>query len=279
MRLLRFLTRRKHIGEVNASSDFVFQLSNHRLQYTAGGRTLIVSFDNAARPLNEKYVGRHTWGQKFYLGQGHSLLGVIARRRDWYRRYDLIEAFEAIKNQGFFESFSNVVFTGGSMGGYAAAAFAPFAPGCKVVAYSPQSTLKPDITPWENRFPEGTRQNWSLPFWDGADGVRHAGLCYIIYDNLDTFDRRHADRLSVGPHVVNLPIPGAGHGGAPMLNQIGIFKEVNRAMIAGKLDPKWFFKTIRARRGTLLYREVLANHALARNHPTFAECVHRLAGP
>ncbi|RDW13575.1 hypothetical protein DIE28_07465 [Paracoccus thiocyanatus] len=64
-----------------------------------------------------------------------------------------------------------------------------------------------------------------------------------------------------------------------MLNQMGIFKEVNRAMIAGELDPKWFFRTIRARRGTLLYREVLANHAVARNHPILAERVHRLAGP
>lgn len=263
---------------VRRDAAFSIELPQHRLQYLPGGGTLVVSFDNASRPVSEPYEGRHTWGQPFYTGLGHSLMGVIARRNDWYRDRDLIAGLEELRDQGFFASFDRVVLTGGSMGGFAALAFAPLAPGCIVIAFSPQTTLRRDLVPWEPRYPEGKRQDWTLPYSEAADGVAAAGLAYVLYDNLLGPDRRQAMRLRASPQVRHLRLPAGGHAGTPALNQMKLLRDVTCAMIAGTLDEPQFRRLARRRRGIVLYRQNLIALALERGHPRLARRVLDLSG-
>lgn len=279
MAMKYFLRNRSRITSLSRDTPFSIELPNHRLQYQPGGATLVVSFDNAARPANEPYEGRPTWGESYYLEQDHALLGVIARKPDWYRCTHLIAALEDIANQGFFDGFARVVLTGGSMGGFAAAAFAPITPGCIVIAMSPQSTLKSDLVPWETRFESGRRQDWSLPYGDGAAGIRSASQAYVVYDNLDIMDKRHADRLTESEQVTHLRIPAGGHGVSPTLNQMGVLKKLTGEMIDGSVDSLEFPRLARLRRKTPQYRRVLANHALMRKRLHFAERVCELSIP
>ena len=267
MKLFWFGKRLATASQANIHDRFTIDLPNHRLQFRPGGTTLIVAFDNAARPVNETYEGRATWGEHFYLSQGYALMGVIARQADWYRSRHLIAALEDLRDQGFFSSFARVVFTGGSMGGFAAAAFAPLAPGCTVIAMSPQSTLLGDLVPWESRFEEGRRQDWSLPYADAAIGIHAAGRAYVVYDSLDTLDRRHAKRLSEGKQIIHFRLPAGGHGVSPVLGQMGVLKDLTRDMIDGSANVADFVRVARLRRKTLQYRRVLASHAVARRHP------------
>ena len=279
MKLFNFGRQRTASSEIRADARFVVNLRDHRLQFQPGGSTLVVAFDNASRPVNEAYEGRPTWGEGFYLSQGYALLGVIARKTDWYRDAELIAALEGLKEQGFFDAFARVVLTGGSMGGFAAAAFAPIVPGCAVVAMSPQSTLQNTLVPWETRFEEGRRQDWSLAYGDGAVGIRAAGRAYVIYDSLDILDKRHADRLPESDRVVHLRIPAGGHGVSPTLGQMGVLKNLTRDMIDGTVDLKGFARMMRLRRKSLQYRRVLAHHALTRRRPRLAERVCDLSIP
>lgn len=64
---------------------------------------------------------------------------------NWYRDAALITRLERLRDDGFFRGYGRVIFSGASMGAFAACAFAPLAPGCTIIAYSPQSTLHPDV--------------------------------------------------------------------------------------------------------------------------------------
>ncbi|MFC0200059.1 hypothetical protein [Paracoccus rhizosphaerae] len=257
--------------------EFVHDLPSHRLQYRPGGSTLIVSFDNAARVDKEAYVDRKSWGESFYLREKHSLLGVIARETDWYRNRKLIRTLEEWAKCGFFRSFDRVVLTGGSMGGFAAMTFASLVPGCIVIAFSPQSTLDPKIALSDNRFPSSRRYSWRLPYSDAAANVAAAGKAYIIYDNLLHLDRWHVARLPDAEHIYKLPIPGCGHGGTPVINQIGFFKEITRGMISGKMEAGRFRRLVRMRRRSSLYYFTLVDHAEYRGHLSFLPCIRKLA--
>lgn len=259
------------------NEGFNLFLTNHRLTYHPGGSTLVVSFDNAARPFEGPFNNREIWGEKFYRKEGHSLLGVVARNPDWFRSADLIAGMQALSNTGFFQQFDKVVMTGGSMGAFAACAFAPLAPGCTVLAVSPQMTVDPQLVPWETRFPKATKQDWSLPFSSATEGLSAAGRVYVVFDPLDRRDRMHVRMLPTLPNVVPLAIPAAGHDVSVLLHQINILKPYTRAAIDGTLSQATFRKMISTRKKGLRYRRILFRHAIHRGHYQFAVRVAELS--
>lgn len=262
--MFRHLFQRKAKRTPRPQEAFVRELGDHRLQFEPGNETLIVSFDNAARPAQEPYIGRPTWGDKFYRSEGFSILGVIARRAIWYRDPKIIEALESLRDGGFFASFDRVIMSGGSMGGFAAAAFAPLAPNSLVIAFSPQSTLDAKKVPWEWRYSEGKAQDWSLPYSEAAEGVAYARHCYVVYDGLDRPDRRHARRFGNPAKTTHLNLPGGGHGVSPLLSQMGLLKLTTQKMIEMSLDKSEFQILARNRKAAVQYHRVMANHAIKR---------------
>lgn len=252
-----------------ATSDFSIETRGHRLQFRQGGGTLIVSFDNAARARNTPYAGRSIWGEKFYLDEGHSLLGVIAATSDWFRCRDLIAALENLAATGFFAKFDRVIFAGSSMGGFGAAAFAPLAPGCTVLALNPQATLERARVPWDRRFAEGLAQDWALPYGDAATGLTAAQVAYVFYDPLNRPDKRHAGMIAAASSARLIPMPGGGHGVPLMLVQTGLMKPVSRQIIAGTFDVSAFSRDIRSRKQTIRYHRMLAREALLRGKPAY----------
>lgn len=253
-------------------------LPRHTLKYYPGGDTLIVAFDHAQMPPGS-HATRLPYGYKFYAAEGHSILGVVAHRPDWYRCPVLIRELSRLSRQGFFGRFRRVVLVGGSMGGFAAAAFAALVPGCTVLAYNPQSTLDQKLVPWERRYAQGRRQNWSLPCSDAAPGSARAAAAFLIYDPFHGPDRRHIARFPRDANVMRLVLPCCGHGVAPVLQEMGILKEVSRAAIAGTLTPQAFHRLARARKGQLRYRRLLVHAALMRRHFDLAARVCDLSAP
>ncbi|MGR3198154.1 MAG: hypothetical protein ACU0DH_03745 [Paracoccus sp. (in: a-proteobacteria)] len=250
--------------------NFVVETKGHRLQYLHGSDTLVVSFDNAADAKGTPYEGRPIWGQSFYRSEGHSLLGVSAATNDWFRCGELIAALTDLAESGFFKNFRHVVMAGSSMGGFAAAAFAPLAPGCTVLSLSPQATLDPEQVPWEKRFADGLRQDWSLPFGNAAEGLKAARVGYVLYDPLNRPDQRHVNMIAAAPSARFIKVPAGGHGVPPMLVQTRLMKQVSRDIIAGRFDEASFYKSIRVRKDTIRYYRMLAREALLRRKFGFA---------
>jgi hypothetical protein len=239
-----------------AAAGDAHDLPANRLLYTPGDATLVVSFDNAGSPHREP-PDRPAWGHKFYTGEGHAVLGVIAKASDWYRDPDLHAALIELRDTGFFARFDRVMMTGSSMGGYGATAFAGLAPGCHVLSFNPQSTLRSDLVPWETNHPNGRIQDWIGPFADAATEARAAAQCYVFYDPYHFEDRRHADRYS-GPGLRHMRVPFMGHGLPQAFQDMGMLKEVMRRGIAGTLEDDWFYTAVRARRSQAKYYKTLA---------------------
>ncbi len=234
-----------------------------------GDDTLVVAFDNLSS-VNDTSLEREAWGDKFYAQNGWSSLGIIAFDANWYRDDVLFDYLESLRDQGFFRRFRHVVFTGTSMGGYAACAFSGLSPGATVVSYSPQSTLKKDLVPWEKRFNRGRQQDWSGRYADAAALTGKAKRVYLCYDPYMRGDKAHADRFH-GPNISHLHTNYIGHKSVVFMRRVGILKTVTSMCISAEMTPEIFNRLYRARRKMPWYYSALMDMALQRGHRKLAE--------
>lgn len=219
---------------------------------------LVVSFDNLSQAGNEAYA-REPWAQKFCEDRGYCHVGVYAQKPTWFRDAGLIDFLEQLRNDRFFNGFQRVAFVGTSMGAFGALTFSSLAPGCNVVAFSPQTTLNEAQVPWETRFGKGRAADWSLPYSDAATQTMGASNIYLIYDPFHKADRAHIDRLH-GPNLVPLKGFGIGHKSALLLNRMEALKPVMELGITGMLKPHDFYKAMRARKDIYLYRTAMEGY-------------------
>jgi hypothetical protein len=244
--------------------------------YSARGKKrLVVAFDNLSS-VNDDSLARETWGDKFYRDNNWSSLGILSFDANWYRDDVLFDYLEGLRAQGFFAQFKHVVFTGTSMGGYAACAFSGLAPGATVIAYSPQSTLKKDLVPWEKRFNRGRRQDWSGRYQDAALHTSEASKVYLCYDPYMEGDKRHARRFS-GDNIVHLHSNYVGHKTVVFLRRAEILKKVTALCMENRMTPARFADLYRKRRLLPWYYFGLMDLALERGHRGLSDRIIRAA--
>ncbi len=228
--------------------SFRKQLSKHEVCFFRRGRILVVSFDFAfAEKIADQNQERIPWGYEFFKSSGYSHLGIVVKKTDWYRSPDLHIEMQSLSRNGLFNQFDRVVFAGGSMGGYGAAAFSSLHPGSIVVALNPQSSLAPKLTPWETRFVIGQRQNWDGLFSDAAVEAESAAKVYIVYDPYHKLDKKHVDRFK-GSNIARLRMPFFDHHIPVHLKRLGILKEFMKSAIEKNISPDDFSKLLRNRR-------------------------------
>ncbi|WP_138933568.1 hypothetical protein [Roseovarius arcticus] len=230
--------------------------------------TLVVTFDNLSA-VNNLSPQRAPWAYKVLRQQGCAHLGVLAHRKDWFREPNLIAEMEAMRDQGLFRGYKNVIFTGTSMGGFAALAFSSLSPGARVLAFSPQSTLDEDIVPWETRFSMGRLRNWRLPFSDAAFEIEPAEQVVVISDPNFDLDQRHVDRLTT-PNVIKLKAWYSGHFSPVFLNRADLLKPVMTKMIEGTLTEDVFYRLYRGRRKLPWYKRSLEETLVQKGHKELA---------
>jgi hypothetical protein len=235
--------------------------------------TLIVSFDNLSS-VKEPSLARETWGYPFYRSEGWSHLGVMAFEKNWFRDEDLFNFMEGQAKAGLFKRFKRVVMTGTSMGAYAATAFSHLAPGCTVMAFSPQSTLDKKLVPWEERFGSGRKQDWSGRYRDAPDYCRKAKDVFIIYDPYFAPDKKHADRYQ-GDNIHHLKSWYSSHKSALFMRRADMLKGVMQAAVAGEMTPHLYYQMFRSRRDLPWYYHGLADHAIKAGHKGLAGTMAR----
>ena len=256
-------------------TGFLQKFARHSVAFVDHGPDdLVVTFDNLAE-LGNTGLHRGPWAYDFYAERGCSVMGVMARKGVWFRDRDLIDFLTSLSEDGFFKRFSRVLFTGNSMGGFGALAFAPLAPGADILAFSPQSTLDKAKVPWEPRYEKAWAADWSLPFSDAAEGVAAAGTATVIFDPYVSEDRQHAARIT-GANVQKLTAWYASHKSPVFLRRLDILKPISQAALSRQLTPKLFYDLYRARRTTPWYRNSLINHAKRRGHDKMAEGVQEM---
>ncbi|WIY26306.1 FkbM family methyltransferase [Parasedimentitalea psychrophila] len=201
------------ISQAAKAGNFWLKGTNCDLVAELRSETLLVTFDNLAS-INER-PETPPWGP--WLGPrakalGYSILGVQSHHKDWYRTSEPPEQISGLQASGFFDRFKHIVFTGTSMGGFAALSFAGLVPSARVLAFSPQSTLNRDIAPFESRYPYPHRKfDWQSPeYLDAAEHVGAIASGHVFFDPRIQEDRLHAERLQ-SPSLTQVRIPFAGH--------------------------------------------------------------------
>jgi len=230
---------------------------------------LLVTFDNLSN-VNDAAPLREPWAYKFARDNGLSHLGVMAHVSDWYRDADLIRRFERLVQKGFFDGYDRVTFAGVSMGGYAAMAFGSLVEGSHVIAINPQTTLDEGLVPWETRYENGRRQDWTLPLGDAAALTGKLGRLNVFYDPYHELDQKHLDRLS-GDNIRIFKCWFSSHKTAVFLRKIDALKAVMQHCIFDELTEPVFYKLYRGRRDLPWYRGALSAYFTESGRPEIAD--------
>ncbi|WP_432448875.1 hypothetical protein [Aliiroseovarius marinus] len=230
--------------------------------------TLVVTFDNLDIAMNKR-DDRRPWGYSFIEAQGWSMLGVLAGGWTWYREPWVYDQFDDLKKSGFFKQFKRVVFYGASMGGYAACAFSPAAPGCDVVAISPQSTVDKSVVPWETRYKTVWDRDFTGKYGDAAKVSKKAGKISILYDPYEPLDAQHAARFT-GKNVTHLRAPLLGHRLGSSLNQMGILSPIILGALNGTLTQEDYAQLLKARKTFPRYQKELFSRTVKKGHKDLA---------
>ncbi len=230
---------------------------------------LFVSFDNLASV--GEYDPPQPWMHARLAKMGFSVLGLIARRKDWYRNADTPALLTNLRDAGLFEGFERIIFTGTSMGAYAALTYSRLLPGSQVLAFSPQTTLNREIAPFERRFKYGLRKwEWDDPaFLDAAEATPDAGRVWLFYDPMVPEDRAHAMRIA-GPHVHHMKCRHFGHRLIRQVKACGVLEDLISDIGTGTFDALAFHKKRRARRKVRPWCRALLGDLIEAGHPKLA---------
>ena len=254
------------IDVLPGENDFIKELGeDHVGIYVQGEDTLVVCFENLDK-VEESDMNRAPWGYSFISGLGHSFLGLMAAKWSWYRDNAVLDFFDELKEQGFFDQFSKFVFYGASMGGYAAAAFSSVAPGATVIIMSPQATLERRIASWETRY----RKDWIRDF-NGRHGyapdqVKSAKKVYLFFDPDNREDAMHA-KLFCGENVCKFRCLFLGHLMASLMQRMGILKSTVLSCINGNITSYSFYSVLRKRREENRHQLEMLNRLVRKKRP------------
>lgn len=257
------------LEQIGAEHGFFRQIDDeHKALFLRGDDTLVVTFDNLD-DARQKVEDRLPWGVKFISSQGWSALGIAAHGWTWYRSEQVHDFFDELRDTGFFQQFSRVVFYGTSMAGYAAAAFAAAVPGATVIALSPQATLDRDITGgWEGRFRTAWRRDFNSRYGYAPDQIAQAKRVWIFYDPHVREDAGHA-ALFRGPNVTHIRCRHLGHNMGSVMTMMGALKPIVYGLVSETVDEIGVYKALRPRRRLPFYQKQFLNRLMKSNRPRY----------
>lgn len=232
--------------------------ARHAALFVEQAPTLLVTFECADAIRNTR-MDQMPLATTLADEAGWSRLTLIAEGDTWFRDPSVYAYFDRLVDDGFFEDFDRVIFYGAGMGGYAAAAFSVAAPGATVIALSPQATLDPRVTEWDDRFIEYRRISFTDRYGYAPDMLEACDRAYILYDPYITLDAMHA-ALFTRPNAVKLRCRHLGGALESDLLNMGVLTELVDAACEGQLTPKVFHQLLRQRREYLPYLRHLLVH-------------------
>lgn len=229
-----------------------------------GSDTLVISFEPGGWVVELPDKNQHAWAQNLVAQAGWDGLFILPKVMNWYQSPELWDFFKSMKKTGFLGGYRRIVMYGNSMGGFAALLFARLAGAHRVVALHPRSTLNNKVLPWPSEFSKQLSYNKTGPRADALHGLMPGIEVMIFVDPFHRRDKRHADRIAALHRDTELiRVPFAVHLVPQLLKNMGILSDVAQKAIGGRLDPKLFYKSIRARKEDEKYVEAL-NLALLR---------------
>lgn len=241
---------------------FYHNLSNNFVSYVPGNKILIVSFDNAYSP--SIIENRKPYGYNFITRRGWSSLGVMEKKKNWFRQEDLRDLFDELKTSGFFLQFDKVVFYGASMGSFGATAYSSAAPNSTVLIYGPRATHNHKYF-MENGFVEQSENRYDCV----PAGVVSAGKVFLFYDPINEKDAKHAD-IFRNQNTELFECRHLGHVVANEFASMSILKPILEKVVDESFDRAEFYNLFRQRKSSTSYIHKLMLAAIAKGHYSMA---------
>ncbi len=270
------MTREAHRAALEAAAGRAGTLEpagdEHLLLRRPGAGTLLVTCD-ALEACRAREDGL-PFGSTLAGARGWASLDVLSDGRTWFRCDALHDRVDALTDEGAFDGYDRVVFAGGGIGGYGAAALSLACPGATVLAIAPYATLARGAAPWERRFAGSRALPFSGRYADASRNVEAAARVFLVTDPGEHADAMHAS-LFRGDHVVRLPAPHGGPDLLARLERAGILDDLIVAAADGTLTPASFARAWRARRGDPGHATALLRAAERADRPLLAAIAAR----
>lgn len=261
------------IDDVFEEFGFFEQLGrSHCAGFLEAGNNLFVTFENV-QTVQAHNIDAEPRGFAYARHEGWSHLGVYSFGESWFRDDAVLDFFERMVDDGFFDDFENVLFHGADGGAaYAAAALSATAPGATVIALRPQATLNAQIAGWDPRYRDHRKQDFSGRFGYAPDMIDGAKSVFVAYDSTNALDAGHA-ALFHKTHVTSLPCPLMGAHLDQTFDRLGIHDAMIKLAMDGSLDRKRFVQLQRARRYDTIYARALTHHLIKTGHSNLAKVI------
>ena len=245
--------------------------AKHNAAFFDAGKTLLVTFESL-QSIQSMNGESHPVGFEMVREEGWSLLSFFCDGQTWFRDQAIYRYFDRLVDDGFFEDFDNVIFYGAGSCGYAACAYSVAAPGARVLALSPQATLDPRVTEWDDRFRRMRRLSFTDRYGYAPDMLDAAEHATIIYDPRVEMDAMHA-ALFTRSNVDKLRMPYFGASLDLQMTRLDILYDLLGALGNGEDVASAFYKLHRQRRLDRNYlRAVLGDMEDAKRW-TFAKAI------
>jgi len=264
----------REIQAIAEENGFFLALGRkHFAAHVQRGQTLVVSFETVqgirtlgtlGAPIGWELVRAHNW----------SSLCIAAHGDTWFRDPDVIELFDGLADDGYFDAFETVLFYGAGPCGYAAAAFSVAAPGARVLAIQPQATLDARMTEWDDRFVEMRRTDFRERYGYAPDMLDACAQAFVIYDPLEQLDAMHAT-LFMKAGALPLRMPRMGGALQSDMVGMGILTPILTDAATDKLGEASFARHYRARRDYRPYLRRLLGALDTRSHDDLAYLLTR----
>ncbi len=215
------------------ASPRIVPLATSQVRYVVpdGAREVVVTFEGADQTIARHDRNRPGFGERFLLENNYATVSVLTNSAHWFRDRDVQDYLRGPQLRCFLADFDRVHTYGSSMGGFAAIVFAEVLGASNVVAMQPVSSLRTDLVPWEERFVNGRKLDWSGAFADAAEVVGKCPSVWALYDP-DNVDARHAERLAAAaPQMKLIHVKGAVHAVPRHLHKAGMLQQVVRACL------------------------------------------------
>ncbi len=223
-------------------------------------RRLLITFDS----LNDFSHLRATGvsGEKVAVYCEADHLNIGTGKTDWFQSPELQSVVDAAsKLRGNYEE---AILYGHSMGGYAALLLSGALRATSVVAFVPQFSVNPDVTPFDQRF-RGYTTNVDFCYDNMSETISKSVRKYIVFDPYCREDRGHFDLINENPNVVPIRIPFCGHYPGQLLREAGILRSTVVELLLETIPMGALRKRLRAaRRRSHRYFVEKASHVARR---------------
>lgn len=248
---------------------------DHSATFVDRGPKLLVTFET----MQSVRIRAHSdvpLGWELIAGEDWSHLCILSDGETWFRHRAIYQFFDRLVDDGFFDGFDRTVFYGSDSCGYGAAAYSVVSPGSSVICLSPQATLDPRVTSWDDRFHHMRRISFTDRYGYAPDMLEASDRAFVLFDPERHDDAMHA-ALFTRSNVTQIRVPHLEGQIETFMRRSEILKPLLEIAFERDLQAIDFYQALRERRNYLPYLRMLLSEVEATNRPYLTAILCRSA--